>query len=53
MSEKLRQSQLEIAEDQRQLEQRVAERTAEVEARTRELSRSVWNCRRWARSDRP
>jgi signal transduction histidine kinase/CheY-like chemotaxis protein len=41
MSEKLRQSQLEIEEDQRQLEQRVADRTAEVEARTRELSRSV------------
>jgi signal transduction histidine kinase/DNA-binding response OmpR family regulator len=41
MSEKLRQSQLAIEEDQRQLEQRVAERTAEVEARTRELTRSV------------
>jgi signal transduction histidine kinase/CheY-like chemotaxis protein len=41
MSEKLRQSQLEIEEDQRQLERRVTERTAEVEARTRELSRSV------------
>src|SRR5207302_8265600 len=34
-------SQLEIEEDQRRLEQRVAERTAEVEARTRELMRSV------------
>jgi signal transduction histidine kinase/CheY-like chemotaxis protein len=41
MSEKLRLSQLEIEEDQRQLEQRVAERTAEVEARTRELMRLV------------
>src|SRR5204863_405716 len=41
MSEKLRLSQLEIEEDQRRLEQRVAERTAEVEARTRELMRSV------------
>ncbi len=41
MSEKLRQSQLEIEEDQRWLERRVAERTAEVEARTRELTRSV------------
>src|SRR5437868_2719732 len=41
MSEKLRLSQLEIEEDQRQLEQRVAERTSEVEARTRELMRSV------------
>jgi signal transduction histidine kinase/DNA-binding response OmpR family regulator len=41
MSEKLRQSQLEIEEDQRRLEQRVAERTAEVEARTRELLHSV------------
>jgi signal transduction histidine kinase/CheY-like chemotaxis protein len=41
MSERLRQSQLEIEEDQRRLEQRVAERTAEVEARTRELIRSV------------
>ena len=41
MSEKLRRSQLEIEEDQRKLEQRVAERTSEVEARTRELMRSV------------
>jgi len=41
MSAKLRQSQLAIEEDQRQLEQRVAERTAEVEARTRDLTRSV------------
>ncbi|HET7757370.1 MAG TPA: GAF domain-containing protein, partial [Steroidobacteraceae bacterium] len=41
MSEKLRLSQLEIEEDQRRLEQRVAERTSEVEARTRELMRSV------------
>ena len=41
MSEKLRRSQLEIEEDQRRLEQRVAERTSEVEARTRELMRSV------------
>jgi signal transduction histidine kinase/DNA-binding response OmpR family regulator len=41
MSEKLRSSQLEIEEDQRRLEQRVAERTSEVEARTRELMRSV------------
>jgi signal transduction histidine kinase/DNA-binding response OmpR family regulator len=41
MSEKLHESQLEIAEDQRRLEQRVAERTSEVEARTRELARSV------------
>jgi signal transduction histidine kinase/DNA-binding response OmpR family regulator len=41
MSEKLRSSQLEIEEDQRKLEQRVAERTSEVEARTRELMRSV------------
>ena len=41
MSEKLRLSQLEIEEDQRKLEQRVAERTSEVEARTRELMRSV------------
>jgi signal transduction histidine kinase/CheY-like chemotaxis protein len=41
MSEKLRQSQLEIEEDQRRLEQRVAERTSEVEARTRELVHSV------------
>jgi signal transduction histidine kinase/CheY-like chemotaxis protein len=41
MSEKLHESQLEIAEDQRRLEQRVAERTTEVEARTRELMRSV------------
>src|SRR3989440_4706502 len=41
MSEKLRLSQLEIEEDQRRLEQRVVERTAEVEARTRELMRSV------------
>jgi len=41
MSERLRQSQLEIEKDQRGLEQRVAERTAEVEARTRELMRSV------------
>ena len=41
MSERLRQSQLAIEEDQRRLEQRVAERTAEVEARTRELMRSV------------
>ena len=41
MSEKLRRSQLEIEEDQRKLEQRVAERTSEVEARTRELTRSV------------
>ena len=41
MSEKLRRSQMEIEEDQRRLEQRVAERTAEVEARTRELMRSV------------
>ena len=41
MSEKLRQSQLEIEEDQRWLERRVAERTAEVEARTSELTRSV------------
>jgi signal transduction histidine kinase len=41
MSEQLRQSRLEIEEDQRRLEQRVAERTAEVEARTRELMRSV------------
>ena len=41
MSEKLRQSQLAIEEDHRRLEQRVAERTAEVEARTRELTRSV------------
>jgi signal transduction histidine kinase/CheY-like chemotaxis protein len=41
MSEKLRLSQLEIEEDQRKLEQRVAERTSEVEARTRELTRSV------------
>ncbi len=41
MSEKLRQSQLEIEEDQRRLEQRVVERTAEVETRTRELTRSV------------
>src|SRR5947207_6398767 len=41
MSEKLRLSQLEIEEDQRKLEQRVPERTSEVEARTRELMRSV------------
>jgi len=41
MSEKLRQSRLEIEEDQRRLEQRVAERTSEVETRTRELTRSV------------
>src|ERR1700676_205160 len=41
MSEKLRRSQLEIEEDQRRLEQRVAERTSEVETRTRELTRSV------------
>ena len=41
MSEQLRRSQLEIEEDQRRLEQRVAERTSEVEARTRELMRSV------------
>jgi len=41
MSEKLRRSQLEIEEDQRRLEQRVTERTSEVEARTRELMRSV------------
>jgi signal transduction histidine kinase/DNA-binding response OmpR family regulator len=41
MSEKLRQSKLEIEEDQRRLEQRVAERTSEVETRTRELTRSV------------
>ena len=41
MSEKLRSSQLEIEEDQRKLEQRVAERTSEVEARTRDLMRSV------------
>jgi signal transduction histidine kinase/CheY-like chemotaxis protein len=41
MSERLRRSQLEIEEDQRRLEQRVVERTAEVEARTRELMRSV------------
>src|SRR2546430_3324108 len=41
MSEKSRLSQLEIEEDQRKLEQRVAERTSEVEARTRELMRSV------------
>ncbi len=41
MSERLRQSQLASEEDQRRLEQRVAERTAEVEARTRELMRSV------------
>jgi hypothetical protein len=41
MSHRLRQSQLAIEEDQRRLEQRVTERTAEVEARTRELMRSV------------
>jgi len=41
MSENLRQSKLEIEEDQRKLEQRVAERTSEVEARTRELMHSV------------
>jgi len=41
MSNKLRQSKLEIEEDQRRLEQRVAERTSEVEARTRELMHSV------------
>jgi signal transduction histidine kinase/DNA-binding response OmpR family regulator len=41
MSEQLRQSQLAIEEDQRKLEQRVVERTAEAEARTRELMRSV------------
>ncbi len=41
MSEQLRRQRLEIEEDQRRLEQRVAERTAEVEARTRELMRSV------------
>jgi signal transduction histidine kinase/DNA-binding response OmpR family regulator len=41
MSEKLQESQQEIAEDQRWLEKRVADRTAEVEARTRELTRSV------------
>ena len=41
MSERLRQSQSEIEEDQRWLERRVAERTAEVETRTRELTRSV------------
>ncbi len=41
MSEQLQQSRREIEEDQRRLEQRVVERTAEVEARTRELMRSV------------
>jgi signal transduction histidine kinase/DNA-binding response OmpR family regulator len=41
MSGELRRSKLEIEEDQRRLEQRVVERTAEVEARTRELMRSV------------
>ena len=41
MSAKLRQSQQEIEEDQRRLEQRVIERTAEVEARTHELTRLV------------
>ena len=41
MSERLSRQRLEIEEDQRRLEQRVAERTAEVEARTRELMRSV------------
>jgi signal transduction histidine kinase/DNA-binding response OmpR family regulator len=41
MSGKLRQSQREIEDYQRGLERRVAERTAEVKARTDELSRSL------------
>jgi signal transduction histidine kinase/DNA-binding response OmpR family regulator len=41
MSEELYRSKLKIEEDQRRLEQRVAERTSEVEARTRDLMRSV------------
>jgi signal transduction histidine kinase/CheY-like chemotaxis protein len=41
MSEKLRQSQVEIENHQRGLEKRVEERTAEVKARTEELTRSV------------
>ena len=41
MSDKLRQSQLAIEDHQRGLEKRVEERTAEVKARTEELTRSV------------
>jgi signal transduction histidine kinase/DNA-binding response OmpR family regulator len=41
MSRTLHQSKLQIEENQRQLEQRVIDRTAEVEARTRDLQRSV------------